>query len=113
MLNLQNQNQLYQKENLKYSYMNKRQKQHKTIVPGNGNAVSIVNNDLNFALRNFKRKIKESKIIDSFKSNREFIKKSVKRKNQVNRAKYTKNKRLAKHIILKPSYISWAFLLFF
>ena len=68
--------------------MNKRQKQHKTIVPGNGNAVSIVNNDLNFALRNFKRKIKESKIIDSFKSNREFIKKSVKRKNQVNRAKY-------------------------
>jgi hypothetical protein len=42
MLNLQNQNQLYQKENLKYSYMNKRQKQHKSIVSGNANAVAVV-----------------------------------------------------------------------
>ncbi len=68
--------------------MNKRQKQHKTIVPGNGNAVSIVDKDLNFALRNFKRKIKESKILEKYKDKKEFIKKSVKRKNQVNRAKY-------------------------
>tara|TARA_R110001583_G_scaffold90220_1_gene232029 strand:- start:101 stop:337 length:237 start_codon:yes stop_codon:yes gene_type:complete len=68
--------------------MNKRQKQHKSIVPGNGNAVSIVNNDLNFALRNFKRKIKESKILDKFKEKQEFTKFSVKRKNQINRAKY-------------------------
>jgi len=68
--------------------MNKREKQHKTIVPGNGNAVSVVHKDLNFALRTFKRKIKESRIMDSYKENQEFIKKSIKRKNQINRAKY-------------------------
>lgn len=68
--------------------MNKRQKQHKTIVPGNGNAVSIVDKDLNFALRNFKRKVKESRVIEQYKDNREFIKFSVKRKNEINRAKY-------------------------
>ena len=68
--------------------MNKRQKQHKTIVPGNGSAVSVVNNDLSFALRTFKRKIKESKVLDNFKQNQEFTKFSVKRRNQINRAKY-------------------------
>ena len=68
--------------------MNKREKQHKTIVSGNGNAVSVVQKDLNFALRNFKRKIKESKILDNYKNNQEFIKKSVKRKNQIGKAKY-------------------------
>ena len=68
--------------------MNKRQKQHKTIVPGNGNAVSVVDRDLGFALRTFKRKVKESKILEHYKDKKEFIKKSVKRKNQVNRAKY-------------------------
>ena len=68
--------------------MNKREKQHKTILPGNGNAVSVVNKDLSFALRTFKRKIKESKILDYYKGNQEFIKHSVKRRNQINRAKY-------------------------
>ena len=68
--------------------MNKRQKQHKTIVSGNGNAVSVVDRDLGFALRTFKRKVKESKILEHYKDKKEFIKKSVKRKNQVNRAKY-------------------------
>jgi len=68
--------------------MNKRQKQHKAIVPGNGSAVSVINNDLSFALRTFKRKIKESKVLDNFKENQEFTKFSVKRRNQINRAKY-------------------------
>jgi hypothetical protein len=39
--------------------MNKKQKEHKSVVSGNGNAVSIVDKDLNFALRLFKRKLKE------------------------------------------------------
>ena len=68
--------------------MNKRQKQHKTIVSGNGNAVSVVDRDLGFALRTFKRKVKESKILEHYKDKKEFIKKSVKRKNQVARARY-------------------------
>jgi small subunit ribosomal protein S21 len=68
--------------------MNKKQKIHKSIVAGNGNAVSVVDKDLNFALRNFKRKVKESRVIEQYKDNREFIKFSVKRKNEINRAKY-------------------------
>jgi len=68
--------------------MNKKQKIHKSIVSGNGNAVSVVDKDLNFALRQFKRKIKESRVIEQFKDNREFVKFSVKRKNEINRAKY-------------------------
>ena len=68
--------------------MNKRQKQHKTIVPGNGSAVSVVNNDLSFALRTFKRKIKESKVLEKFKQNQEFVKHSIKRRSQIARAKY-------------------------
>tara|TARA_R100001163_G_C4978656_1_gene135683 strand:+ start:405 stop:704 length:300 start_codon:yes stop_codon:yes gene_type:complete len=88
MLNLQNQNQLYQKENLKYSYMNKRQKQHKSIVSGNANAVAVVNKDLNYALRTFKRKIKDSNVLEKLKENKTFIKPSVKRRQQINKAKY-------------------------
>jgi small subunit ribosomal protein S21 len=68
--------------------MNKRQKQHKTIVAGNGNAVSVVNRDLSFAMRTFKRKIKESKILDNFKDNQTFTKPSNKRRKQISRAKY-------------------------
>jgi len=68
--------------------MNKRQKNHKTIVSGNGNAVSIVDKDLNFALRVFKRKIKESRILDNFKQKKEFIKPSIKRRDEINKAIY-------------------------
>ena len=68
--------------------MNKRQKQHKSIVPGNGTAIAIINNDLSFALRTFKRKIKESKILDNYKNNQTFTKPSVKRRTQVSKAKY-------------------------
>ena len=59
--------------------MNKREKQHKTILPGNGNAVNVVNKDLSFALRNFKRKIKESRILDNFKQQQNYTKPSIKR----------------------------------
>tara|TARA_R110002012_G_C11502050_1_gene597453 strand:+ start:599 stop:877 length:279 start_codon:yes stop_codon:yes gene_type:complete len=81
MLNLEN-----QKE--KYSYMNKRQKQHKSILSGNANAVSVVDKDLGYALRLFKRKIKDANILDRFKENKTFTKRSVKRKEQINKAKY-------------------------
>jgi len=68
--------------------MNKRQKQHKSIVSGNANAVTVVDKDLGYALRLFKRKIKDSNILDRFKENKTFIKRSVKRKEQINKAKY-------------------------
>ena len=68
--------------------MNKREKHHKTIIAGNGNAVKVINKDLGFALRNFKRKIKESKILDKFKDNQTFTKPSFKRRNELSKAKY-------------------------
>tara|TARA_R110001592_G_scaffold338613_1_gene625879 strand:- start:74 stop:313 length:240 start_codon:yes stop_codon:yes gene_type:complete len=68
--------------------MNKHQKQHKSIVSGNANAVSVINNDLNYALRTFKRKIKDSNVLEKLKENKTFIKPSVKRRQQINKAKY-------------------------
>ena len=64
--------------------MNKHQKQHKSIVSGNANAVSVINNDLNYALR----KIKDSNVLEKLKENKTFIKPSVKRRQQINKAKY-------------------------
>jgi len=43
--------------------MNKKQKQHQTIVPGNPLAVNVIGNqreDIGFALNAFKRKVKNS-----------------------------------------------------
>ena len=39
--------------------MNKKQKQHKTTVPGHFPAVTVIDNDLAYALRSFKRRVKE------------------------------------------------------
>ena len=65
--------------------MNKKQKQHQTIIPGNPLAVNVVGNqreDIGFAIKAFKRKIKNSGILDKLKNNKEFIKPSVKRRKQ-------------------------------
>ena len=68
--------------------MNKKQKQHKTAVPGHFAGVTVVDNDLAYALRTFKRKVKETGVLETIKENRTFIKPSVKRRTQVSRAKY-------------------------
>jgi ribosomal protein S21 len=65
--------------------MNKKQKQHQTIVPGKPLAVNVIGNqreDLGFALKAWKRKIKNSGILETIKENKEFIKPSVKRRKQ-------------------------------
>ena len=65
--------------------MNKKQKQHQTIVPGNALAVNVIGTkreDLGFALKTWKQRIKSSGILDAVKQNREFIKPSVKRRQQ-------------------------------
>jgi len=65
--------------------MSKKAKQHKSIVPGNGLAVNVLGNtreELNQALKTWKRKIKNAGIIETCQSRREFIKPSV-----INRAK--------------------------
>ena len=68
--------------------MNKRQKQHKSIMPGNANGVMVIDKDLGFALRTFKRKMKQSNVLENLKENKRFIKSSVKRRRQINKAKY-------------------------
>ena len=65
--------------------MSKKAKQHKATVPGNGMAVNVLGNtkeELNQALKTWKRKIKNAGIIETCQSKREFNKPSV-----INRAK--------------------------
>ena len=56
--------------------MNKKQKHHQSIIPGNTNAVNVIGStreDLSFALKTWKRKIKHSKILERTKELTEFI----------------------------------------
>jgi len=68
--------------------MNKKQKQHQSIIPGNATAVSVVNQDLGFALRLWKRKIKTSEVLEKTKDRKEFMKPSVKRRQQRQSAQF-------------------------
>jgi len=77
-----------QVENFKTSYMSKKQKHHKSIVPGTPSAVAVVDGDISFALRAFKRKMKQLGVLDALKENRTFTKPSVKRRAQLINAKY-------------------------
>jgi small subunit ribosomal protein S21 len=67
--------------------MNKKQKQHQTIVPGNALAVSVVGSgkeDLAYALKIWKRKIKSSNILETVRDNKEYTKPTVfKRKQKI------------------------------
>ena len=71
--------------------MNKKQKQHQTVVPGNPLAVNVVGNqreDLSFAIKSFKRKVKNSGVLERIKDRKEFIKPSVKRRKQLQDAQF-------------------------
>ena len=77
-----------QAENFKTSYMSKKQKHHKSIVAGTPTAIAVVDKDISFALRSFKRKMKQLGTLDALKENRTFTKPSIKRRAQLIRAKY-------------------------
>lgn len=68
--------------------MNKKQKQHQSIVPGNAAAVSVVNQDLGYALRTWKQRVKNSGVLEYVKENRTFVKPTTKRRNIVSKARY-------------------------
>ena len=74
--------------------MSKQSKHQKSIVPGAGVAVKVLSTkiypkgDINFALKMFKRELKESGKIQNLKDRRQFISKSQKRKEEIDRAKY-------------------------
>jgi small subunit ribosomal protein S21 len=71
--------------------MNKKQKQHQTTVPGNPLAVNVVGTqreDLGFALKSFKRKVKASGILERIKDRKEFVKPSVAKRKQLQNAQF-------------------------
>ena len=71
--------------------MSKKVKQHKAIVPGNGMAVNVLGTekeDLAFALKTWKRKVKSAGIVDILNEKREFVKPSVKQRAERIRAAY-------------------------
>jgi ribosomal protein S21 len=71
--------------------MSRNQKYHTSIVPGVANAVAVTGKtdyDLSFALKNFKRKVKNSGILEHVKENRTFTKPSVKHRVKMINAKY-------------------------
>jgi ribosomal protein S21 len=57
--------------------MNKQHKYHKSIVPGNSFSTKVVNKDINFALRSWKKQLKTSNTLDILKEKQEFEKPSV------------------------------------
>ena len=72
--------------------MNKKLKQHQSVVPGHGLAVTVVNQDISFALKSWKRKLKDSKILDELKTRKEFIKPSVLRRDEIQKAAFKQRK---------------------
>tara|TARA_R110000851_G_scaffold284841_1_gene438433 strand:- start:217 stop:456 length:240 start_codon:yes stop_codon:yes gene_type:complete len=68
--------------------MSKKQKHHKSIVAGVPCAIAVIDGDISFALRSFKRKVKQLGILDAVKENRTFTKPSVKRRALLINAKY-------------------------
>ncbi len=75
--------------------MNKKQKYHQSVVPGGGTSVNVVNRDINFALRIWKRKLKNADILDKLKDNREYTKPSIIKRKQKTKAVYIQKIRAA------------------
>jgi len=68
--------------------MNKKQKAHQSVTPGNGLATTVVEGDISYALKTWKRKVKHSGILDDLKERREFEKPSVTRRKEIQRATF-------------------------
>lgn len=68
--------------------MNRKQKEHLSVIPGHGIGATVVNGDINFALTLWKRSLKEQNTIDKLKSNREYKKPTAVRREQRNTAIY-------------------------
>ena len=73
--------------------MNKKMKRQKTILPG-ALGVRVVKTkqqprgDINFALRSFKKELKQSGKLQELRERRYFVPKSAKKREQIKRAKY-------------------------
>lgn len=71
--------------------MNKKQKQHQQIVPGNPLAVNVVGTemqDLGYAIKTWKRKVKSAGILEQTKDRKEYEKPTSIRRKQKQRAQF-------------------------
>jgi ribosomal protein S21 len=71
--------------------MSKKQKQHQMIVPGNSLAVHVPGSsreDLAAALKTWKRKVKQSGVLETIKAHKEYIKPSVVKRQEHSKASY-------------------------
>ena len=71
--------------------MNLKSKQFNSIQPGSPSSV-CVSNDLNFALRKWKKNIKDSKLIEEQFDRKYYVKPSVTKKAQRELARYNQSK---------------------
>ena len=68
--------------------MNKRQREHLSIIPGCPTAAAVINGDINYALTTWKQSVKEQKLIDKLKDKRTYKKPTTVRREQLNTARY-------------------------
>lgn len=71
--------------------MNKKQKQHQSVVAGNAMAVKVIGNakeDVAYALKSWKRKVKSAGILEEVKDRKEYIKPGVKKRKQKQHAAF-------------------------
>jgi|TARA_R110000803_G_scaffold90259_1_gene157587 ribosomal protein S21 len=68
--------------------MSKKVKEHKSIISGAPSAIKVIDKDIGFALKSFKRKIKQLGVLDVVKENRTFTKPTAKRRAVLINAKY-------------------------
>ena len=68
--------------------MNKKQKIWQSHLPGTALGTAVVKGDIGFAIRFWKKALKDSGKIFEFKKRKEHIKKSQKRREQLNIAKF-------------------------
>jgi small subunit ribosomal protein S21 len=76
--------------------MSKKQKQHKSIVPGHATAVNVVGTfreDFAQAMKIFKRKVKSAGVLEKIKDNKTFTKPSAKRRQQLSAARFIQHVR--------------------
>ena len=71
--------------------MIKSKKHQLAIIPGISNGVAV-NGNLDFALRVFKRQVKDAGTIDELKERREFTKKCVTQRDKYKKARYKQQK---------------------
>lgn len=75
-------------ENKSYERVSKRTKELLSIVPGSSVGSNVVDGDLSYAIRNWKRKVKDDGRLREFYNRREFIKPSARRRKQKQDAVY-------------------------